>query len=524
MPSIFEDNELIKKLIEAELNQIKRLAQAVPTPNIAPLSAADSGWDLRTYQLAKKMALQLQRKIDPQKAKEAKDKFNPISAADKTTLDPTFKEVKSLGDFLNWIKLKQINFDGKKIVYSEDEAKGKTDLYQFNAPDLDIHTINIDKKYEKEGNPVRNKATGETFTKGLFVDKNALVGLISYLINNYSETPLGIPLRKLVDELNEKLPEGEKVSKEPKKEETPTSTLDPNVPIDTFSNNIIVKNPLALTDPQDAPFFRGADKSTQLFLYNISDTEKFKLWLQNKRIDRGGQLFPAADNMCETVNLLYLRSQALSTYATALVKNYGEYVKKYQEAVMALGKQFNCAITSPGSAEPGKGGTGAAGQTGKQNEQAIKTILSMALDASILPLSLENINFPRIESFLTVVAQLNDDEINPVIDEIKAYIADIGRDATSKIFQLPYRGGDIDAFRTDFKPRSQMKQNYIQHLGTLNIIVQRVRYIINLIRQRYGNAITTEDQQQNIAGQIDHIAPQNANNLRSLTSADSQSK
>jgi hypothetical protein len=518
MSSIFEDNELIKKLIEAELNQIKRLAQAAPAPNIAPDPNSPtpgqiygSNYNLETYRLAKKMALQLQRKIDPQKAKEAKEKFNPIFAPGEESLNPTFKEVKSLGDFLNWIKSKQITFDGKKIVYTDQEAQGKTGLYNFNTPDLDITTPK-----GRLNQPVRDEATGNVYQKGLFVDKDALVGFISYLINNYSETPLGIPLRTLIDELNEKLPEGQKVSKEPKKEEVATDTLDPSVPIDTFSNNIIVKTPLALTAPQDAPFFRGADKRTQLFLNNISSTDNFIGWLQGKKIDRDGQLFPAEDrnNICETVNLLYLRSQALSTYSTPLVKNYNQYIKKYQDAVFNLGKQFSCAITSPGAAEPGKGG--ATGQTGKLDQQSIQNILTKV--CSLLPLNRENINLLRIENFLKMVAQLNDDKINSIINDTNSYIQIVKRDLTgSGIIQLPESSSTISTFKTYFKPQSQMPNNYAEHLGYLNQIVQKTADIVNILRYNYRDKVS-EDQAKALDDQVLYHGPGNARNLKDLTS------
>jgi len=456
MPSIFDDINFIKKLAAIGASSLEKKGQK---------SDATSS---KTLELAKKLLLNLQRQIDPEKTSE-KSKYTPLSSEIKNESLPSpnlmLPDVRSLGDFLRWAAKNELTWENKRIAWVSDKSPNN-EAWQLSAK-------NPDRNRDSSRNVIENN---------VWFTKDALIGYLSYLRDSVKDRILKDPIKQLINELNiylSKLPDEKLVPTDPQS----SSTLNPKIIIDAFPNKIITQNDGLNQAPNFYNFIESPAET--LRVENISSYENFISWLKDMSYNNISALDPSV--VCSVVNILYVRSKILQSRAT---KNYKAAVDLYQKNITEFGPQLtdasgsHCTITSLEKKSP------------QQTDQTVidsQTFITELLNQDNLALEYDYMDIGKISAFINMVSKLNDPNINADITQTKTAIASMSQYTNNTRFPIK---DDNNSIRTliDENLNKTIDASYFYH--SLISIVYHVSNIYKTLYNRYEKTYLNKNNEQ----------------------------
>jgi hypothetical protein len=403
MSFIYDDLKLLKSLIVAGEKSIQKRGQQTDPQQLA------------TLVLAKKMAQQLMRQVDPNSVPKA---TAPIGSelGEGATPELDRKNLESLGDFLKWASDNAITWDGKRVayVYNDPNQQGPVGYWKF-----------LTYKIDRERDPYDRTA----IQVPAYADKDALIKLITYLRDSQeakTEKVFAVMLGRLINQTNQFLEKTEQIG--PRTEQKPAEAFNANDVVDGFKDTTInIKDPYAGIQE----FMKATDPNmilNRMTWRDVSSKAGLIDWLRGmKFIGEDGKPYdPTAPGVdpCGAIHVLYLRAKYLSQYATDRLRpGFSKLEQAYLKQIQTLGPQFDfndqaCAVTKPGTItpqQPGQPGQqGQSGQPGKISPQALQQL------AALRPFHTNNIDFREIKLFLDRYNQLaNKPGIDAMIGQIK---------------------------------------------------------------------------------------------------------
>jgi hypothetical protein len=407
MSFIYNDLKLLKSLLLAGQESIQKKGQQANPQQLA------------NYVLAKKLAEQLMRQVDPTSVPAA---GAPIGTAAGEGVTPSLdrKNLETLGDFLQWAADNQVTWEGKRVAWVLKPGE------QAPAGAWKFRTYKID----RERDPYDRSA----IEVPAYADKDALVKLISYLRDSQeakSEKVFSVMLGRLIVQTNQFLEKDEQIA--PRPEQKAAETFDANMLVDGFKDSTLnIKDPYA--GIQD--FMKATDPNltaVRMTWADISNKAGLIDWLRGmKFIGADGKAYnptdPGADP-CGAVHVLYLRAKYLSQYATDKLRpGFAKLEQAYLKQIQTLGPQFDfngqaCSVTSPSVAVADSDAKSQRPeQAGQQavNPQALREL------STLRPFDSQSINFSEIVLFLDKYGALaNDATVNQQINQVKLSIQEV---------------------------------------------------------------------------------------------------
>jgi len=369
LPSIFNDPELLNKLIDVVQPSVKQ-AQATPPP-VAPTVDPDM-----IKNVATKMADRLLRDLS--------------ISVDKVGSPLFMKHLQDPEELFDFLATSQVKYAGRPIVN-----------LQYNQLTPEAQTQYIPYTW-KEAYPAHVVAT-----VGVYKD-----GLVAYLKSLQSQAGpdaqgklLSATITRLVDEVNTDLKSDISHEEVKSTKEQPVQAwLPDDTHLDSVSDTLTVETPLV---PGKAA---GTIPVTPK---DVKDKYGFDAFAKKVKVSKGGKLFDYEQNTSETFFCDIL--QVLHARAALYASRTGAYADKtYLQMVTELGGQYGCNFA--GGTGAGRGQTG-AGQAGRPTGLTPAILEELA---SLRPFNSQYISFPDITLFLDKYASYaNSGEVNRVVDAIK---------------------------------------------------------------------------------------------------------
>ncbi len=409
MSFIYDDKNLLNSLLEAGEKSIKKKAQQLTPDQLAAMA------------LAKKMAQQLVRQMDPRAAPPA---TAPIGTESGNPVSFDRQNLETLGDFLKWASDNGVTWNGKRVayVYPDANQRGPEGYWKFR-------TYTIDR--------ARDPYDRTAVEVPAYADKDSLVQLITYLRDSNeakTERVLAVMLGRLIYQTNQFLEKDEQI--DPRAPVQPAAdTFDPNTMVDGFPDTTVnirdvyagIREYLAAADPDRVVRvpLRWKDVSSKAGLID---------WMSGMKII-GGDNKPVVptdpdSDPCGMIHLLYLRAKYLSQYATDRLRpGLTKIEQAYLKQITTLGAQFDykgqaCKVTEPGTVQPTGPATQQPGQAGQISQEALMQL------ASLKPFDSRMIKPQEIKIFMDRYKQLAQrGDITDLANQVDVAIADIQRAA-----------------------------------------------------------------------------------------------
>jgi len=390
MSSIFQDENLISNLLNTSIKHLEKfgIGENVNYP---------------AYQLANKLIVDLKRQINPDNAPPVEA---PIGTPDNKPLGLTNRELRNLGDFINWAANNKLTWNNKRFAWTEAEYKANPTSIPDSAAEFSAYTSIRD----------RESDTRQPHKVAAYALKQELIDFVTYIRDseqNRTNRVLQVMIGSLINQINDNLEPGDKkIEARPSK--GATQTLPPSMIIDGLPIVLSTNAPYEGLDGLKNDF-SGAPVKLYVNIVNNSSTFRAFILNQSVKNDKGEQILasdPAKGDPCLIINILYKRAQYLvNTIGTAHDEHtprYSEAAKLYLNKIIEVGKTLRgrdgkaCSVgidTTIG----GTAGTTPGGQQALTPEQI--SLLQQIL--SNLPLHTANIDTNRIDRFLTALAQFD---------------------------------------------------------------------------------------------------------------------
>lgn len=390
-------HELYDEAVYQELLNkiIKKTAQDIP-PDLPPFQGAapvvSNKSQLSPTDIAKKLVNRLSREISG-----SKETLN-ISSETQTPIDLGVNQLQSLGKLLQFISNNKIKIDGIRVVYPENELGS---LNEEERNKLSPISVNMS----------RDSVNRKWNTADFHTHLPLLIRYISHLQEKAQELKkngdvqgriLEVMIGKLIDSVNAIKPDSG-LSRSPKSKPDKPNEMPFDTVVDSFGSKIFDiynpytdKGPLVLT---------GKD---------LSSKESLNAWLRQApeaTILSGQQSTKFTDpesNHCNIINVLYKRAYNLSrtSSSTEDTKKYNFYLTKISQ----LGPTFTDPQGKACSIGASTGGThnrfNFMGQPGDSGEAVAVSPQIMEQIVQTLPLDVQDIDFTRINNFLTTYGKI----------------------------------------------------------------------------------------------------------------------
>lgn len=534
MSFIYENDQLVKLLLEAGDNSIKKQAQtgALPDDKINIVKA------IPDYELALKLLYNLQRDLGDPSAPAAGVPIG-VEGNPNAEVSASTAHFRTLGDFLGWAAANKLTWKGKRFAWTPEEVAAKRgvpgdptqDAWVFTSLPFDRNDRRLDRQPEE---------------KSVYADKDALVAYLSALRDSpeaKQNNVLRFMLASLIGETNGYLRIKGETPISTKPSDKPQDNLDPRLIIDMVPSVLSMET---VNEGIDNHPFQNAnpDSDNALTVNDLKDEGSFKSWLRNKKVKvttpaNGKQpaqtvVVGATDSNgdpCTAVHVLYKRALLLRNVAAGddqTVPNYSKGVALYLLAVTNFGRTLvdpktgqACAVVTPGTttatpgtAAPGAGGTDSAGKGSAT--QMLNNVVSY------MPLRLGSINVNDIDAFFRAYEKI----ITPGTELERAVKEHHAQVSTSKLYldkmlinyryDFPLSGGAESVVKWLSDPRKSYN-SFVQHIM---LILENTLGAINLFYNSYAvarsgedRAIFTPEQKSIVAGQL-QIAQSNKAKLQ----------
>lgn len=436
--SIFDNDNLIEKLIEAGLDFNTKFAKVDPgfapaTYNSnSPLNVDDlqnarsSNPTVANLQFARALTVNLQRSIGDPSAPPLEEPFGTEGnkQADNLMVNST-----SLGAFLNWVADNKIQYQGKRFVWKKDghweNPATKTNWIKGDDEKLAPQTAGLYQSIDVS-KPV--SATGQYEEMFAYADKETVLKYLTYIRDvliprGKDPRAAEVVISRLISEMNSKIPVTDRIN--------PYSTAKDKVPpidlemiVDAFPNETLVLDNSGQfnTGLNSAPTFDNLP--THLTVGNLRDLPSFTAWLTNMWVKQPNVPKPvkaydleAADaDSCAALRVLYNRAMRLSSIGTGrdnVKPNYSKAVIRYLSAIKEFAPSFHdssgrpCSViaetvapstTQPGTGQPGQ--PGAAQPTTPGGKLSSDEVAKLTELLTSLPLEVEAIHLEKIKRFI----------------------------------------------------------------------------------------------------------------------------
>jgi len=428
--------------------------------------------------------------------KDLQDQINPagkessnslISHQGSADFQPQLKssDLEDISTLASWLIINKITLDGRRIAYDirEDPKDEKYTLFQLEpgsggtAGQLE----NIDRK-----KPVQ----------GYFIDPQLFSKFIVSLQAHNKDNPntvMSVQLDRLISQSNKLLGTGIK-----EQYQAPEKTLSDNVILDNAPKDFI----------DDQISINGGN--IPLTYGDIKDDLTFNNWLSHNSItwradhQQVGANHPKF-NKCAVLDILFARAKNKVSHATTSTMKENALIYARQIETVASASQCSLKdISQPTGTDKQKDNTSTSQSLKTDKETDKNTDLSNVIDRIIdtLPLSLQNIDFNRINAFFSQIAQLmsNNPTVMNYINTTHSLMTQVSNitENDDTVFQL---GISPSAVVNMFKDKKTPGKQFFNFTHGLNQIIDNVRAVVGYFLSQYGNQINPS-QRAFIYGQI----------------------
>lgn len=497
MSFIFKDQGLISQLLQSGAGyelQFTKKGQA------ATQAEQQAGLDYANLQTLLK---NLQQQINPS-AMDQDDTWIGLPPIKSSNMD-------SLGDFVEWLSANGI----KNVVVPVAEGQGKPGEGFFMA------------KVEPGTKIVVPMVQNDPSAREVFwINMDALKQYLTYLLDvtkklidaGKPNVLFSVQLSKLIQDANKHL------FQTPMSEQYQVTVPD-NTQLDTLPNPLDPKNqdgqgtiPLFYKDLKSGGDFNSFCKKS-----GIGWTDK-KLTMNNA---------PDKFDVCGALNVLFYRATYLDrTSSNDPVPNTKLTEKQlystYLSAVQKLAQSMNCRLSAGGGGAGGGASGGGAGEGASSGAQ-VQAALGHILSAGGAPLSLDSIDFNRINSYFEQLSQIIGN--SPAMASVPGIIQ-----STKEMMQQASGAtqNKLTVFGLGVSPQTFANyiggptpgQTYLPLIRVLDQIVDNVASSLTALRGAYRTQIEgTPAWEQVMGGQIgryendNSIYQRNVVQLRTLSSA-----
>lgn len=441
--SIF-DNDLLKTFADI-LEKKAQVAKPVSTDPIVPNSSYD------TMSVARKFTAQLMEQYKlPSAPKRYEYKSEALSGKSRAK-DLTTKDLKNLGDLLNYLFDNEIKWSGDRLVIPSDTSQPLPPGYgRFDEVQSSGGIVNY------------------------FVHMNALKQYLTYLrgkAHDSNNPVMQLMIGTLIDDANKKT-SGEPLKKKGPADDSVTSTVDATLHEDTLMDILDVEYQGLSDDVKDGEFqarlLLADNKNINpnfklLYFKNIKSLSDLLMWTEANKIyliSPSNILKRGASNeeTCSLLQNLYKRASSWLRRAPQLPlpekENLIKFVQQYQNSISSMASEVkfkdgsSCSVsstvTTPKSdkdksgaggviTDTGSGGTGAGQGSGQGPTSAYEKAVEAALPEflSIYPLDYHVIDIRTIQTFLALYNRTfgPSQELSRVESRLKAvkeYFPDMG--------------------------------------------------------------------------------------------------
>jgi hypothetical protein len=479
MSFIYDDNQLLEKLLVSGINSVVKQAQNKPAAPPAPA-------DYAAYHVADALNVQLQRQLG---VPGAPSKGAPLGVAPGAPAAPTAdpSNLRTLGDFILWCANKQLTWEGQRFAWAPNEAHPT----QAEDPDIwDFESMRDDR--------ARDELTRKPIRVPAVANVKSLTEFLVYLRDSEKNQITRLMISKLVGELNTFLVTGNKQPIDAVSKPEAKSSFDDSDIVDGFTSNVLGAGDI-FDGTSGFPFFEKAPK--KLTYGDIKSEGAFKAWLRTMTVAMPDKSTvtadkPESDAPCIAVNVLFRRARQLNQFASSADKvkaNYSKLTELYVKVVTEYGSKLTgangkaCAVTTAGTTSETQSGTNTSNTSGNKKYDPMvmnKVVMS-------LPLRVETLDFDRIDQFFREYAKLN-----PEVEQWHAP-ATTYMDAASNLtihndknFNLQIGAQDILA---SLKP-PQINQGspYVPFLNQLKGVLDMVGQALQDLKKRYADSESGE--------------------------------
>lgn len=371
IPSIFDDTELLSKLIDVIQPTIKK-GQATPVPPTA--SAVDPNM-IKT--VAAKMVDRLIRDFS--------------ISVDKVGSPLFMKHLQNPEELFDFLAIGQVKYAGRPIVnleYNQLTQDAQAQYTPYTWKEAGAHTAQ---------------------TVGIYKD-----GLVEYLKSLQAQAGtdeagklLSTQITSLIDQINAVLKSD--ISHDVVKGKADESkTISEDAILDTIDTTLNVENPMS--PPKG---------NVAVTPKNLKDKSSFYYWVQALKISKGGKVISheefSNDSFCDIIRVLYARAYYYTSNRGAPED------KAYLKLMTNLASQYGCGVE--GSSGTGQGASGAGSAAGKGESQILDEL------GSLRPFNSQYISFANIQEFLKLYVGLthNNPQVSSAANSISQSIAEVKR-------------------------------------------------------------------------------------------------
>lgn len=502
MSFIYDDKRLVQSLIDAAEKHVEKFGQQRrPQPGgAAPIERqwpGDRPEVIPTYEIAQKLLYRLQRDLGDQDAPAAGAPIGVegVDPSQPGTKLPTAlpKDLRTLGDFLQWASANKITWQGKRFAWTPAEVQANQD--KPNDPTQKAWEFT---SYRTDRNDRRVDRTPETVPA--YADKTGLIAYLSFLRDSpdaQNNKVLAFMLATLIGEANAYLRiAGEQVI-DPRHKPGQQTDINPETIVDVIPDPMELDKWNAGID--EHPFQTSTDTLRQLRVKHLADAGAFQAWFRNRNVK---VVTPATKDQpaktavmgatasdgdpCLAIHVLYKRAAYLKQVAAGddgTVTNYSKAVALYLQQVTTFGRNYQkdgkpCAVVTPGvqGDQPGQ----QPGQGQQQPGQVTPQVMGKIVMA--LPLLARSVDFNRINVFFEqYTAMIPDTRIQGM--------GTLAGDAMNQINQMmanPIPGWDLYAGpETVAHSLKNAPQQYDSFCGNLRKIVEQTKMAIQTFYDTY---------------------------------------
>lgn len=431
MANLLQNEMLVNALISLVQPEIKKEAQATPAPDPEVVKA-----------LATKMVSNLEKQSSV--------------TAEKSDASLYMRDLQNLGTLISFLKIENMQFDGKMIVVDNYAALSDEDK----------------KLYVPYRLAAGFEAMPATTTVGIYKD-----GLIGYLRSLQSHAGqaggpqaqlLNTMVGKLIDQANTELKLGMSAA-EPSK--TEVSTVADNTPLDSVHMALLYDNPLIPSRD------KGSISITPKDLKSKSGFDAFARKISLKKGDKVIAYEDFTDaNFCDLIHVLMVRAQSYE------YRRGAEVDKVYLQLVTDLAGQYQCPVTGVGDAAKSTTPTAYKPEEGKLTAEQYKTVRSIGVG---MPLLGDRIDLQRIKGWLNKYSQLNPDpsaadSINRAVELIDGIMS------TYRISTQPL-SQEADAIISDIIAKMPANVTVAEKAGAPQAYLRQLYTVISLVGRILGD-------------------------------------
>lgn len=486
MSFIYENKRLIDLLTVAGAKHINKYGQA---------NSAESRLDA---QIAKKLLVQWQRKIDPANAPK-ENMLGMQGQKPGTPIGLTTEYLKSLGDLLNWAATNKITWNGRRFVWSDEEKKADTAGALKIPEDAGMFDV---KGVKRE----RNTETRQPIQYLMWVSKKDLISFISFLRDSEEAKKnkvFQVMIGKLIVQANDSLEDNEQISKTPSQKpgagegELPDETV-----LTTFLKDLSLKN-------------ATSDGDKQLKYGDVKSDTAIVNWVKRSGITLTGEeqdAKPIASNdqkfdYCLLLRILYTKATYLlrSQSATPELKNkYTVFVNQLTKVAPSMQSPDGKACNLGAAQQPGQG-QGEGGNKGQtQTQQMIHDVVTY------MPLRGDTFDFTRVQAFFKAYEDLLSgtqsqqlSAIQTLHNRVNTAQQDSAKYLNTSMYNFPLSG---DASQVSAWIRDPQHTNYVPFVRVMIAALEATRAAISMFYDAYADPKSSDKLNDNeiqiVAGQF----------------------